>query len=208
MLSAQNISKSFGDFAILQNISFNLNAGERLGLIGPNGCGKTTLLRAIAGDLPELAGRLRLGSGVRVDCMTQKQESLDPELDVLTTVRREAALSETDARSYLHKYRFTRDEVFRPVGCLSFGERSLLMLALLTVGGCNFLLLDEPVNHLDIPSRARFEQALAGYAGTVLAVSHDRYFIAGFAATIWEVSDGPVRDWGTVTDFFEQLESR
>lgn len=78
--------------------------------------------------------------------MTQKQESLDPELDVLTTVRREAALSETDARSYLHKYRFTMDEVFRPVGCLSFGERSLLMLALLTVGGCNFLLLDEPVN--------------------------------------------------------------
>lgn len=192
------------DTPLLTGLHLVLRQGERVALIGENGTGKTTLLRTIAGTLPVLEGRLRLGSGVRVGYMTQEQESLDPELDVLSTMQREAALSETDARAYLHKYLFTGDEVFRPVGCLSYGERALLMLALLTAGGCNFLLLDEPVNHLDIPSRARFEQALAGYEGTVLAVSHDRCFIAGFASAIWEIKDGSIRDWGYVTDQFRE----
>ena len=190
------------DSALLTGINLSLRQGERAALIGMNGSGKTTLLRTISGDLPLLSGQLRLGSGVRVGYMTQEQESLAPELDVLTTMQREAALSETSARTYLHKYLFSGDEVFRRVGLLSYGERSLLMLALLTAGGCNFLLLDEPVNHLDIPSRARFEQALTGYEGTVLAVSHDRYFIEGFATTIWEVEDGSVRDWGYAGELF------
>ena len=193
------------DTVLLSGLNLRLRQGERAALIGPNGSGKTTLLRTIAGALSLLMGSLRLGSGVRVGYMTQEQESLDPALDVLTTVQREAALSETSARAYLHKFLFSGDEVFRPVGCLSFGERSLLMLALLTAGGCNFLLLDEPVNHLDIPSRARFEQALAGYEGAVLAVSHDRYFIEGFATTVWEVKDGSIQDWGYVTDQLEAM---
>jgi ATP-binding cassette subfamily F protein 3 len=100
---------------------------------------------------------------------------------------RTAAFSETDARTFLHRFLFTGDDVFVPVGLLSFGERARLSLACLVAQGCNFLLLDEPVNHLDIPSRTRFEQALGSFDGTILAVVHDRYFIEGFASELWEV---------------------
>jgi len=124
--------------------------------------------------------------------MAQEQENLDPELDALSTLLREAPFSETAARTFLHRFLFSGDEVFRPVGVLSYGERARLSLALLVARGCNLLLLDEPVNHLDIPSRARFEQALGTFTGTVLAVVHDRYFIDGFASAIWEVRSGTI----------------
>ncbi len=101
-------------------------------------------------------------------------------------------MSDTDTRSFLHYFLFTGDEVFTPVARLSFGERARLMLAMLVARGCNFLLLDEPINHLDIPSRTRFEQALQSFEGTILAVVHDRYFLEAFAQEIWEVRDGTV----------------
>jgi ATP-binding cassette subfamily F protein 3 len=147
-------------------------------------------VRTIAGRLPPLAGRARLGSNVRVGYMAQEQELLDPRLNALETIRQRAALSETDARAFLHYFLFSGDDVFVPVGSLSYGERARLALGGLVVEGCNLLLLDEPINHLDIPSRARFEQALAGFDGTVLAVVHDRYFLEGFASEIWEVAEG------------------
>ena len=100
----------------------------------------------------------------------------------LTILRGLAPFNETDARAFLHQFLFTGDEVFTPVGKLSYGERARLVLACLVASGCNLLLLDEPINHLDVPSRARFEQALATFEGTVLAVVHDRYFIQGFAS--------------------------
>jgi ATP-binding cassette subfamily F protein 3 len=119
--------------------------------------------------------------------MAQEQEDLEKSLDALATIRKLAPFNETEARTFLHQYLFTGDEVFTPVGKLSFGERARLSLACLVARGCNLLLLDEPINHLDIPSRARFEQALASFDGTVLAVVHDRFFIHGFATEIWEV---------------------
>ncbi|MCK5313467.1 MAG: ABC-F family ATP-binding cassette domain-containing protein, partial [Anaerolineales bacterium] len=112
---------------------------------------------------------------------------LDPKLDAFTTIRKLAPLSETDARAFLHQYLFSGEQVFHPIGKLSYGERARLSLACLVAAGKNLLLLDEPVNHLDIPSRARFEQALTGFEGTILAVVHDRYFIEGFAREIWEI---------------------
>ena len=130
---------------------------------------------------------MRLGSAVRLGYMAQEQDTLDQALDALHTIRSLAPLSETDARTYLHQYLFSGDEVFTPVSSLSYGERARLMLACLVASGCNLLLLDEPVNHLDIPSRARFEQALENFSGTVIAAVHDRYFIAGFAALLWEI---------------------
>ena len=99
-------------------------------------------------------------------------------------------MSETDIRSFLHYFLFAGDEVFVPVGALSYGERARLALARLVATGCNFLMLDEPVNHLDIPSRAKFEQAMRAFQGTVLAVVHDRYFIRRFATALWAVHDG------------------
>jgi ATP-binding cassette subfamily F protein 3 len=159
-------------------------------LIGPNGAGKTTLMRTIAGQLPALAGRVRLGTNVRIGYMSQEQELLDPRLDSLATIQRLVAWSETEVRAFLHYFLFSGGDVFVPVGSLSYGERARLSLASLVAQGSNFLLLDEPINHLDIPSRARFEQALAGFEGTVLAIAHDRYFIAGFATEIWHLSAG------------------
>ena len=130
VLSVEQLAIGYG-LPLLKDINLHVQQGQRIALIGPNGCGKTTLLKVILGKLSPLAGRIRLGRSVRVGYMAQEQETLDPELDVLTTLRREAALSETDARSYLHKYLFSGDEVFRKVKHLSYGERSLLMLSLL-----------------------------------------------------------------------------
>jgi ATP-binding cassette subfamily F protein 3 len=187
VLMLEDLSVGYGSKVILENLNAHLWHGARLALIGPNGSGKTTLLRTIAGDLPPLAGRVRLGANVRLGVMTQEQEELDPALDAFTTIRKLAPLSETDARAFLHKFLFSGEEVFQPIRSLSYGERARLSLACLVASGVNLLLLDEPINHLDIPSRARFEAALADFEGTILAVVHDRYFIEGFTNEIWEI---------------------
>jgi ATP-binding cassette subfamily F protein 3 len=124
--------------------------------------------------------------------MAQEQETLEKDKRVLDIMLEKGRLSLTETRSYLSKYLFTGDEVFTPVGDLSYGERVRLSLACLVVQGCNLLILDEPVNHLDIPSRERFEQALAEFQGTVLAVVHDRAFIRNFAKTVWKMENGMI----------------
>ena len=182
-----------GGMPLLSGLDLHIRQGQRIALTGTNGSGKTTLLRTIAGVLEPLAGKAALGTSVRLGYMTQEQEGLIPEEDALGTLRRYAPLNETEARTFLHKFLFSGDEVFTPVGSLSYGERARLMLGCLVAQGCTFLLLDEPVNHLDIPSRVRFEQALKNFDGTVLAVVHDRYFIREFASEIWWVEAGGVR---------------
>jgi ATP-binding cassette subfamily F protein 3 len=173
---------------LLRGVNLYVRHGARVAMVGPNGSGKTTLMRTIAGLLPPLEGRIRLGPSVRIGYMAQEQEDLDLTLDAFTTIRRYAPLSETETRAFLHKFLFSGDDVFVPVGRLSYGERARLSLACLVAMGSNLLLLDEPINHLDIPSRSRFEQALAAFDGTVLAVVHDRYFIDGFASQIWNIT--------------------
>ena len=188
VLTLENLSVGYaGEQALLSDLNQYLRFGERVALVGPNGAGKTTLLRTIAGILQPLKGSVRLGANVRTGYMRQEQEDLNPDLDALTTIRSLAPFSETEVRTFLHRFLFSGDEVFLPAGKLSYGERARLSLACLVAGGCNLLLLDEPINHLDIPSRARFEQALATFDGTVLAVVHDRYFIEGFASQVWQV---------------------
>ena len=117
---------------------------------------------------------------------------LDPASTPLATILSAAVMTETEARSFLHYFLFEGDDPLRPVAELSFGERSRLSLARLVAEGCTFLLLDEPINHLDIPSRTRFEEALSGFPGTILAVVHDRYFIERFATDLWLVDEGRV----------------
>lgn len=160
--------------------------GDRIALIGPNGCGKSTLLKTIIGEIPVLDGSIRLGTGVKYGYLAQEQETLDPDLTVLETLLLGFGQSETETRSLLSKYLFMGDDVFTPVSKLSYGEKVRLLLACQVAAGCNLLLLDEPVNHLDIPSRERFEQALSEFHGTVLAVVHDRAFIRNFAKTVWK----------------------
>ncbi|HSN76276.1 MAG TPA: ABC-F family ATP-binding cassette domain-containing protein [Anaerolineae bacterium] len=193
VLQIEDLSVGYGERAVLERVNLHLSYGERAALIGPNGAGKTTLLRCITGDLQPWAGQVRLGRGVRLGYMAQEQETLNPAATPLALLRAAAPLNETEARSFLHYFLFGGDEVFTPVGQLSFGERSRLALALLAGRGCNFLLLDEPINHLDIPSRESFERAMARFEGTVLAVVHDRYFIERFATTLWMVEEGQVQ---------------
>ncbi len=193
VLNIEGLSVGYGPRTVLHDVDLHLSYGQRAALIGPNGAGKTTLLRCITGELAPWAGQVRLGRGVRLGYMAQEQETLDPAATPLALLRAAAPLSETEARSFLHYFLFAGDEVFTPVGKLSFGERSRLALALLAGRGCNLLLLDEPINHLDIPSRESFERAMARFEGTVLAVVHDRYFIERFATTLWIVEGGAVQ---------------
>lgn len=187
---------------LLQNLSLELRAGRRIVLTGPNGSGKTTLLRTIAGQLAPLAGAVWLGATVRLGYLTQDQSSLDLSSTPLETIMQMVhhpdgpgrwSRNETRVRTFLACFLFLGDEALKPNALLSHGQRSRLMLALLVAGGCNCLLLDEPVNHLDIPSRAQFEQALDGFEGAVLAVAHDRYFIERFADEVWWVEAGGIR---------------
>jgi ATP-binding cassette subfamily F protein 3 len=192
VLLLEGLAVGYHRTAILEDINMHLRRGARAVLAGANGSGKTTLLRTIAGALPPLKGRVRLGANVRPGFMAQEQETLDPDKSALEIVRAEISADETDARRFLHYFLFSGDDVFTPVGSLSCGERARLLLALLVARGCNFLLLDEPINHLDIPSRDSFEQALAAFEGTVLAVVHDRFFIERMASEIWRVEGGSV----------------
>ena len=192
VLVISDLSMGFGRRQLFADVNLHLRFGDRAALIGANGSGKTTLLRCITGQLEPWSGEIKLGRGVRMGYMAQEQETLDPAATPLEAVRSVAPLDETEARSFLHYFLFAGDEVFVPSGRLSFGERTRLALAMLAVRGCNFLLLDEPINHLDIPSRESFERAMARFEGTVLAVVHDRYFIERFATVIWELADGQV----------------
>ena len=196
VLYLDGLSVGYEGVPLLSGIELSVQLGQRIVLTGPNGTGKTTLLRTIAGRIPPLEGNVRLGAGVQVGYMTQEQEDLNPVWTPLQTIQHITGSNETGVRTFLHQFLFGGDDVFLPVGSLSYGERARLSLARLVALRCNFLLLDEPVNHLDIPSRTRFEQALAGFSGTVLAVVHDRYFIEGFASEVWRVEgDGVRRGW-------------
>ena len=195
VLTLADVVFGYGGVPLVRGVNQVLRAGERVVMLGPNGAGKTTLLRVIAGQLAPLAGEVRLGANVRLGYYAQEQETLDPDSTPFETLVEIASMSETDIRSFLHYFMFTGDEVFVPVNMLSYGERARLVLARLVATGCNFLMLDEPINHLDIPSRTEFEQAMRAFEGTVLAVVHDRYFIRRFATRIWAIHDGMLRSY-------------
>jgi ATP-binding cassette subfamily F protein 3 len=178
---------------LIENLSLHIKFGDRIALIGPNGSGKTTLLKIIVGIIKPISGRIHLGKNIKLGYMAQEQESLAHELTPLEIIQAQTPIDETEARSFLHFFLFSGDDALRKTDDLSFGERARLELARLVIQGCNFLLLDEPINHLDIPSRSRFEQALTHFDGTVLAVVHDRYFIKKFATQIWILENSSVR---------------
>jgi len=177
---------------LLLGLTVDVHAGQRIALTGPNGSGKTTLLRTIAGQLDPLAGQVCLGVSVRLGYMTQDQSSLNLQQTALETMAY-AFPNLTEARNFLARFLFTGDEPLKPNALLSYGQRACLSLAHLVADGCNCLLLDEPVNHLDIPSRMQFEKALSEFEGTVLAAVHDRYFIERFADEVWRVEEKGIR---------------
>ena len=182
------------DNPLLENINLFIRAGQRIVLTGPNGAGKTSFVRTITGKLPPLSGSFRLGGATKLGYMAQEQELLNPNFSALQTIQSVATFNETDARNFLHYFLFKGDVVLHPSRELSFGERARLQLATLVAQGCTFLVLDEPINHLDISSHERFEEALENFKGTILAVVHDRSFIERFASNIWQVSEHKIRE--------------
>jgi len=195
VLRLDKVSVGYGELVLLRDVTLSIRQGERIALIGENGAGKSTLVKTIVGQLSPLAGEVHLGANVRVGYFAQEQDVLDPNSTPVDSLRAVAVLNETEARSFLHYFLFTGDQPLTLNQRLSYGERARLMLALLVAQGCNFLILDEPINHLDIPSRTQFETALANFEGTALAVVHDRYFIQGFASRLWAVQGERVKEY-------------
>lgn len=193
VLLLEEVGHEYDGRWLFRDVDLVLEHGERIALLGPNGCGKSTLLKLVAGHLTSARGSVRVGENINMGYMPQDQAGLDWSMSPVEMVRQAANISETEARTMLHLYLFEGDEALLPAGNLSYGQRTRLLFARLVLQGANFLVLDEPMNHLDIPSRERFGEALAAFPGTVLMVTHDRAFIDRYATGIWAVEDGTIR---------------
>lgn len=200
IVTLEGIKKSFGDKQVLRGISGQVRRGERIALLGPNGSGKTTLLRILAGEL-DFEGSLNWGAGIDLGYFSQ-QISFDPENTVLEELYEEHRLDLGVLRSVLARFLFRGEDVFKQTSVLSGGERSRLALAKLLLHRPNVLLLDEPTNHLDVFAREALENALAEFTGTIIFVSHDRYFIDKLATKVWALEGGLVKEYvGSYRDF-------
>ncbi|MEW6094128.1 MAG: ABC-F family ATP-binding cassette domain-containing protein, partial [Chloroflexota bacterium] len=190
---------------VLTGVSLLIRHGERVGLIGPNGSGKSVLLRLILGsEVPE-AGEIHIGPSVKVGYYAQEHETLDVNMTLIDAVRRAGRISETGAVAFLLRYLFSYQQASEKICTLSGGERSRLQLALLVLSDANFLLLDEPTNNLDIASAEVLENALDDFVGTVLVISHDRYFLDRTVNRILALEDGRVKEYiGGYSDYAER----
>lgn len=177
VLTVEELFLSYGERDIVEDVSFMIRRGEAVALIGPNGAGKSTLLKAITGELTPEAGFIDIGSRVSVGYFSQEHEELHPAWTPIDEIMSHFNYSEEKARNVLGMFLFQGDDVFKEIRDLSGGERARLSLLILFLQGNNFLILDEPTNHLDIPTREVVEEALMNFTGTLLVVSHDRYFL-------------------------------
>jgi ATP-binding cassette subfamily F protein 3 len=202
VISFEGVNKRFGERVILDDAEGSLLYGEKVVLVGDNGSGKTTLFKLLLGDLQPDGGELVHGARVNIGYLAQEEKAADKKQSVLDFFRTEGSLEEGEARNILASYLFYGADVFKPVHALSGGEWSRLRLALLIRKKPNLLLLDEPTNHLDVSSREALEEALEQFAGTVLAISHDRYFINRLAKRVWELKQGAIAEYlGNYDDF-------
>ena len=206
VLMLRDLSKGFEGRTLFEHFNLHLRAGDRVAIIGPNGVGKSTLLNIVAGQLSPDCGTVSFGSNVDLGYYDQQQASLHPEKDVMSEVWDDFPRLEPDrVRGVLALFLLTGDDVFQPVGTLSGGERGRVALAKLMLKQDNLLLLDEPTNHLDMDSREVLEAALEDFEGTLLTVSHDRYFINRVATKVIEMTpEGAVEYLGNYDDYLEK----
>lgn len=209
VLELAGVRKSFGVGALhvtpLQSVNLLVWHGERVGLIGANGAGKSVLLRLLIGQEQPDTGAVKIGPSVKVGYYAQEHETLNFEQTPLEAVRRAARITEESAVAFLKKYLFTYQQTSQKIGLLSGGERSRLQLALLVLSDVNCLLLDEPTNNLDIASAEVLENALAEFEGTVLVISHDRYFLDRTVNRIVELEAGKLTEYlGAYSDYAEK----
>jgi ATP-binding cassette subfamily F protein 3 len=194
VVECAGVAKSYGSKEVFCEVDFTIQRGDRIALVGVNGAGKSTLIKLLAGIEPLTAGALQLGHNVEPDYFAQDQyKELDPTrrmLDDLSDVAGQKSM--TELRGVLGCFLFSEDDVFKPIGVLSGGERNRYALARMLLHPSNFLLLDEPTNHLDLRAKDVLLESLEKYNGTVVFVSHDRYFIDKLATRVFEIGDGRV----------------
>ena len=191
------------DEPLLRAEDLKLWRGQTVALLGPNGSGKTSLIRTILGEVSPLEGRVRLGANVQIGYFAQGHTNLNPETSVLDTVIDAGRLRISEARDFLGPYRFSGDDVFKRVGDLSGGEQARVALAVLVLQGANVLVLDEPTSHLDIPSQEVLERLLSEFDGSVLMVTHDRYLIRALAGRVWATHGGQLKGFRTYEQYRE-----
>ncbi|MDO4779080.1 MAG: ABC-F family ATP-binding cassette domain-containing protein [Tissierellia bacterium] len=210
VLSVNGVSMGFGDKLLYKDISFEIYKGEKVGLIGGNGTGKTTLFKMILNKLKPLEGSIDLGVGVFPEYFEQEQESLNLENTVIDEIwDAYPELTHYELRSYLAKFMFIGDDIFKIVGDLSGGERSRITLLKLMLSTSNFLLMDEPTNHLDIDSKEVLEDALLNYEATAFIISHDRYFLNKVCDKIILIENGNIEVFNGNYDYYmEKIEQR
>ena len=203
VLTVTDLAKQFDGEKLFSGISYEIKRGERVAIIGDNGTGKTTMLKIINGILAPDAGEVRIGAKVHIGYYDQEQQNLDMDNTVFEEISDEyPEMNNTQIRSVLAAFLFTGEDVFKRIKDLSGGERGRVALAKLMLSEANFLILDEPTNHLDITSREVLENALNGYTGTVLCVSHDRYFINRTATRILDLTMGTVLNYIGNYDYY------
>lgn len=210
VLQAEGLSKAFGPLTLFTNLSFSLKKGEHVAIIGDNGTGKTTILKIINELIPADTGTIRLGTNVQIGYYDQEHHVLHPEKTLFEEISDDyPSLTNTEIRNTLAAFLFTGDDVFKPIKTLSGGERGRVSLAKLMLSEANFLILDEPTNHLDIQSKEILEDALNAYTGTVLYVSHDRYFINRTAHRILDLNRGVLTNYlGNYDYYLEKKEEQ
>ena len=205
VLELDGVSKSFGEKRIFEAINETIWHGERVGLIGPNGSGKSIFIRMLLGQEEPDRGEIKIGPSVSIGHYAQEHETLDFDQTLLDAVRYAGSMSESNATAFLLRYLFSYRQVSQKIGELSGGERSRLQLALLVLSGANFLLLDEPTNNLDIAAAEVLEQALEDFVGTVLVISHDRYFLDRSVERLLAIEDGRLVEYlGDYSDYLEK----
>ncbi|MBW3582668.1 MAG: ATP-binding cassette domain-containing protein [Euryarchaeota archaeon] len=196
VLVAENIAKSYGDRTLYRGVSFEVVRGDKVALVGPNGCGKTTLLKILAGAEKPDTGTIQVSPGVKLGFFAQEHETLNPERTVLEEMRLARGEThhtpEAEARSVLGRFLFRGEDVYKTLGVLSGGERARLALSKFILQECNLLVLDEPTNHLDLPSQEVVQAALDEYKGTIIVVSHDRSFLEAVCNKVAYVAGGQV----------------
>ena len=209
VLYIRNLEKSFGDRTLFHGVELRVEGGERIALIGDNGTGKSTLLKILMEEEQPDEGRIKYGPTVRYAYLPQIIKFDDPNRNLVDTMLwSKRGVTTQSARDRLGAFNFRGEDVFKPVSVLSGGEQSRLRLCMLMDDEINLLVLDEPTNHLDIASREWIEEAVEAYEGTLLFVSHDRYFINRFATRIWELENGVITDYPVTFQRYKEIKER